>query len=342
MYIATEEFLYENIIKRTRKEIDKVINQIEEYYTLVEIPKANGTRTICAIEYQSTLYNIQKNIQKNFLSKIPLPICVKGFCKGNSYADFLEMHKNQKYYMRLDIKDFFGSIKGEQIYQELLEYVKDENALFVLVFLCTYNGELPQGAITSPTISNIVFRRIDQRITKYCQKLDIIYTRYADDLIFSSNQINFKEQVWFYKKIAYILRESGFQINRKKIHNQEQKLTLNGFVVKQEVSLSRRKLNNLNKIIYYFKDKTKVGKYKIATDIKQRNWLEEINGLGLKSKNKKELIFETKLNFQNYLCGYRSFLLEIVNVNKEMGNKKVKQIIHKVEQIEKIIEYTEN
>ena len=67
MYIATEEFLYENIIKRTRKEIDKVINQREEYYTLVEIPKANGTRTICAIEYQSTLYNIQKNIQKNFI-----------------------------------------------------------------------------------------------------------------------------------------------------------------------------------------------------------------------------------------------------------------------------------
>ncbi len=338
IYILTDEFLSQNIIKKEEKKIEIVRNNVENFYTLIEIPKKDGTRNICSLKRNSELYQMQKNIQKNFLSKIPLPMCVKGFRKKSSYADFLKIHTNQKFYMRIDIKDFFGSITERQIRENLLEFVKTEQAMESIIDLCTYNGTLPQGAVTSPVLSNIIFRRIDQRITKYCQKLNVIYTRYADDLIFSSNQINFKVQKWFYKKIKYILKENGFQINEKKMRKQEQMLTLNGFVVNEEISLSRKKLNNINKIIYCFKDKKHEGKYKVDNTFIKQNWLEKINEMELKDKNGGNIIFSDSFEFINYLCGYRSFLLEIAYANNEFNNKKVKQTIHKVEQIQKIID----
>lgn len=336
MYILTREFLIENIIKKDESEIEIVSYNIDNYYTPIEIQKTKGKRTIFAIDNESDLYKMQKNIQRNFLSKIPLPMCVKGFCKNTSYAEFLAEHKKQKYYMRIDIKDFFDTITEEQIRENLSEFVKDDEALDILMDLCTYYGVLPQGAVTSPAISNIIFRRIDQRITKYCQKLNVKYTRYADDLMFSSSQMDFKPQKWFYKKIAYILKDMGFRINTKKTRNQKEKIALNGFVVKDVVSLSRKKLNNINKIIYYFKDKTQE---RFRIDCNSKDWLNEVNNLGLKDKNNKDYTFENEHKFINYLCGYRSFLLEIAAINQEQKNRKVTQIIHKVNQIEKIIDW---
>lgn len=341
MYILTDKFFYENIVKKDEEDINIITMNIDTYYTETQIPKAYGTRTIYAIQKDSELYVAQKNILKNFLSKIPLPVCVKGFCIGGSYSEFLNAHKNQKYYLRIDIKDFFDSITEAQIIANLHEYVKSSSVLLAIVELCTYYGVLPQGAVTSPTLSNIIFRRIDQRITKYCQKVNVIYTRYADDLIFSSNNIDFKNQKWFYKKIKYILKQNGFKINTKKNNIQNEKLVLNGFVVKSEISLSRKKLNNINKIIFYFKDKSHTGSYEVEQFTDNPKWFSDIDKLGLKDKNNKDIRFSTKYEFINYLCGYRSFLLGVLHANGEMKNKKVKSIRHKVEQIQKIIDFVE-
>lgn len=339
MYILTYEFMEEKVIKKEEMLIEAVRADTSGYYTLIEIPKSKGKRKICALKQGSELYKIQKNIQKNFLSKIPLPVCVKGFCKETSYVHFLKTHKNKKFYMRIDIKDFFDSIKLEQIRDNLEEYVKNEEALDTLIDLCTYEDSLPQGAITSPSISNIVFRRIDQRITKYCQKVDVEYTRYADDLVFSSNIIDFKNKKWFLKKIRYILRENGFLINKDKIRKQEKRLSLNGFVINDQISLSRKKFSNINRIIYYFKNKEAKGRYKVDNALKEKNWLGEINDLRLVNSKNKILSFESDYHFINYLCGYRAFILEIANEIQEENNRKKKQLLHKVGQIEKIINW---
>lgn len=104
------------------------------------------------------------------------------FVQGESYISYLEPHIGAKYFVRMDIKDFFPSITSEIIkdtFSYLLSFDTDEEKEKILELvseICTYEGTLPQGVPTSPVISNIVMTRIDQRITKYCQILGITYT----------------------------------------------------------------------------------------------------------------------------------------------------------------------
>lgn len=337
MFIISKDYLVKNIIKYSEGKINDTIFQIEKFYSKIEIPKKRGTRTIYVIDPKSSLYQIQKNIQKNFLAQIQIPICAKGFYKETSYCDFLKEHVDKKYYMRMDIKEFFDSITVDQIYENLQDIVKSDDAIRLILGICTYHGILPQGAVTSPMLSNIVFRRIDQRILKYCQKFDVIYTRYADDLLFSSNSIDFKNKKWFYKKIKYILQENGFKSNYSKRRMETEKLSLGGFVVGQEITLSRRKLNNINKILYYFKDKENDMKYTVDKNLVNINCLQDINELGIICNNGRERKFENMLQLINYLCGYRSFLIEIINSNDDNKSRKMKNLQNKINQIEKVI-----
>ncbi len=337
MFIISKDYLVKNVIKYSEGKINDTIFQIEKFYSKIEIPKKRGTRTIYVIDQKSSLYQIQKNIQKNFLAQIKIPICAKGFYKETSYCDFLKEHVGKKYYMRMDIKEFFDSITVDQIYENLQDIVKSIDAIRLILGICTYHGGLPQGAVTSPMLSNLVFRRIDQRILKYCQKFDVTYTRYADDLLFSSNNIDFKNKKWFYKKIKYILQENGFKSNYSKRRMETEKLCLGGFVVEQEISLSRKKLNNINKILYYFKEKENSIKYIVDKNLVNLNCLEDINKLGIICNNGKERKFENMSQLINYLCGYRSFLIEIINSNDDSKSRKMKNLQNKINQIEKVV-----
>lgn len=97
--------------------------------------------------------------------------------------------------MRLDIKNFFENINN-QLIEKVFDYyfridddTTNNEALIDFREMVTLEGKVPQGAITSPTLSNIVFRQLDLRIYKYCKKFNITYTRYADDLLFSSDML---------------------------------------------------------------------------------------------------------------------------------------------------------
>jgi len=89
----------------------------------------------------------------------------------------------------LDIEDFFGSISEDLIRESITYYCKiedideKERVLDTIVSIVTYQNHILQGLVTSPTISNIIFRELDIRIQKYCKKFDANYTRYADDLL---------------------------------------------------------------------------------------------------------------------------------------------------------------
>lgn len=333
MFIIAGEYFYKNIIQYNIEEIQEAIAYKEIFYKPFCIPKKNGMRKILGINPSSDLFIMQRNLLDHFLSKIQLPVCVKGFVKQGSYSNYLIEHRNQKFYMRMDIKDFFDSITSEQIEENLSEYVKVPGLLPYIIELCTLENKLPQGAITSPAISNIVFRRIDQRITKYCQKFEVTYTRYADDLLFSSNKLDFKNQKWFYKKIKYILKENGFESNFNKKHIEKGRLCLGGYVIEKDIHLSRKKLNTLNQILYYFKDLSNSSKYTIDRKVLEKNYIEELNQLKIKETKTANKTFNSKVELVNYLCGYRSFLISIIKAN---GNKR-SNLSNKIKQIETLV-----
>lgn len=340
--IYNEDFFYRNILKHSKEMVMKEISKKNEAYEQYEIDKKNGTRTISALKKDTTLHELQKNLNQFLFSNQPLPVCVKGFVRGIGYFDFLYEHVSTHtpiYYMRLDIKDFFDSIKEDSVASYLKDFIKIGDVVNAVTEICTLDGKLPQGAITSPMLSNIVLRRIDQRITLYCQSIGVTYSRYADDLLFSSHEINFKEMKWFQNKIKHILKSIKLKINYRKIRYGKDRIVLNGYVVEENVNLSRERLKRLTSILYYFnKSKNDYGKrYRIDNDLfSSASWLSELNSF-LESSTDTKLYFANVNQLHDFLCGYRAYLISSSNYSspekKEQYSKKIDYIRDLVEKI---------
>ncbi len=253
-----EDFLH--IDEKEVKKI-KIEASIKEVYYKIKLQK-NGTkkeRIVFSIDKESMTYNCQNNIKNNFFKNVFLSSCAYGFTKNKSYFDYLNYHTTlgeETYYLRLDIKDFFDSIRVNDV-EECLDYYIDENCskkdrdkikkLFISI--TTFNGRFVQGAVTSPDISNLVFRSLDIKIDKYCNKLGVRYSRYADDMLFSSSN-QYLHSRRFLTMIKSILSNKGFKINYDKILRQKGKLVINGYVVTDTINPSRKKMKNINKILF--------------------------------------------------------------------------------------------
>ncbi len=305
-------------------------------YKEIAVPKNGGIRTIQCIDKENQLYKIQRNLVDNFLSKIHLPDNICGFVKRKSYRDFLIPHawenNNKRFYLRLDISDFFGSINSAKIHNSLndlidIEEDKKNKILNMISEICTLNDVLPQGAVTSPVLSNIVFKRLDIRIRNYCRKLDVIYTRYADDLLFSTT----KERSlggFFVKKIIGILKTSGFILNRKKVKRGISEISLNGFIVGQNVRISRKKKSDITAFFYLF---IYGGRPKTIKDL-----IERLNSYKFQYRRS---LFVSKNDMINYLAGYRSFLIDWLPEDTE--TKVYKELVKIINKIQNTLEEIE-
>ena len=253
------DFLEKYILNLNINDKDIIESDKHDIYEELIINKHGKERTVYALSGEKgvRLATIQKKLTKKYLIKQALPYPVKGFIQGESYNTFLSEHVGNNFFLRLDIKSFFKTINSEKINKVFVDIIKikekkeKEKALTLIENICLYDGFLPQGACSSPAISNIIFSRTDQRILKYCQTLDVRYTRYADDLLFSSKKFNFKENRWFANKIKYILSDSGFKLNYKKtLYSVNGELNLNGYVLNDiEVRLSRKRFRKIYSVI---------------------------------------------------------------------------------------------
>ena len=315
----------------------EVLNSIsKDDYSEFEIPKKNGKRTITSISKDSKMYTLQKLLNCNFIDKQITPVCVKGFKKGENYLSYLEEHIGSEYFLRLDITDFFPSITKENIKKELFNVIvceEDEEKQKIadlISDIVTFEDVLPQGAPSSPGISNIFMTRIDQRILKYCQVFDISYTRYADDLLFSSKSFDFKDKKWFIKKIKHILSSQGLKLNYNKIKYGNDEISLNGYVIsKNGLRISRGRIWDIRHVLSFAKDNIET----LKND--KNDFLVKLNCLKLRHRNLEVYPFNTVFQFLQYLCGYRAFLLSFLNFELETNFKK--NLLKLVKKIEKII-----
>lgn len=340
MRIFNEDYLYNNILCMNKNRVLKELEAKEGSYSQFRIPKKSGTRTISAINKTSNLYGLQCNLYNNFFSKIPVPSCVKGFVKRSGYLEYLFDHtvdSPDSFFLRIDIKDFFDTITSDLIKSCLSEYIGLEEEIKIIVDICTLNDKLPQGAVTSPSLSNLVMRRLDQRITLYCQCLNITYTRYADDLLFSSEVFNFYERKWFVKRIKDILAVCNFKINYNKIKFGKEEIAFNGYVINENINLSRKKLHNLTTILYYFnKNKGQFDKkYRVDGQLFiDPQWLAKLNTFLLANTN---IQFIDANKLRDYFIGYRAFLISCFpyacETKREQYSKKIKHIEDVVEKI---------
>ena len=154
--------------------------------------------------------------------------------KINGLKANAEYHRKNIFLLEMDITNFFGSIPEKKVFSLFCNIGYNADVSAVLTNLCTYEGVLPQGAVTSPYIANLVCYHLDARLNGYCSRRDVVYTRYADDLSFSSNirtQLNSIESF-----IKCIINDEGFEINEKKTRylSNDVKKTITGITINNE------------------------------------------------------------------------------------------------------------
>lgn len=224
----------------------------ENLYEIFYIPKkSGGDREIKAPT--ADLKKVQKKLAKSLSEyqqqiarneKIEMQVS-HGFQKNKSIITNATIHKRKRIIINMDIENFFdtfhfGRVKG---FFEKNKYFKLPTKVAVVIAqIVCYQGCLPQGAPTSPIIANLIFQIVDNRILKIAKKYKVNYTRYADDMTFSTNDKTFLlNQDNFIDEISKELKKSGFNINQSKTRisykNSRQEVT--GLTVNEKVNVKR-------------------------------------------------------------------------------------------------------
>ena len=238
----------------------------EVRYNTFDILKKNGSKRQIDAPVKS-LKRIQRAVNL-ILSTVYQPTqSATGFVKGKNLLDNAKPHVGKFYLYNVDLKDFFPSIKYGRVKAvlQIPPYNLSEELATIVGNLCCNEGRLPQGAPTSPILSNMVCNRLDRKLTGLAKKHKASYTRYADDLTFSAHTNVFKDEDAFRSDLEKIINEQGFKINNDKTRLQgsgfRQEVT--GIIVNNKANLERKKIRNTRSIL----DKWEKLGYKQANEL---------------------------------------------------------------------------
>lgn len=203
------------------------------FYRSFTIPKRSGGRRELSSPVPS-LMATQRWINENILKNIAAHDAAHGFVEKRSVVTNANMHVGAECALRLDLKDFFPSIPLRRGIAIFMRCGYTPAVSYLLASICFLDGRLPQGAPTSPAISNIVAKRMDARIHGLSQQRGLHYTRYADDICISGKKIG--NDILFASRS--IIKSEGFSLNDDKTRfmNRNSKMIIAG------VSISRGRL----------------------------------------------------------------------------------------------------
>ncbi len=218
------------------------------FYRRFSVKKIRGGLRRIA-EPLPSLKEIQRWILDNILTAAEPSRYAKGFVKGRSVKDNARFHRNQPKVLSMDVKDFFPSIGRERIYALFRLFEYSQPASNLLARLCSLDGSLPQGAPTSPAISNLVARRLDMRLAGFALKRQLRFTRYADDITFSG-EFHPGQVVRFARRV---LKEEGFELNEAKTRlvERHQRQEVTGVVVNEHMQAPRSSRRALRQAMHY-------------------------------------------------------------------------------------------
>lgn len=227
----------------------KYIHDNERYYNSSYIKKkSKDLRHISNPNRE--LKAIQRWILRNILSSLSASPYANGFIPKKSITDNAQPHRGNQYILTIDLKNFFTTVKASYVFTIFKSVGYASKMAYYLTSICTLNGVLPQGAPTSPMLSNLVSLRMDERIGKYCENKALTYTRYADDITISGNKLSVIKKAWMIVK--KIISEEKFTINKKKemLSGPQSQRKVTGLIVTPEIGIGRGKYNFYRKKIF--------------------------------------------------------------------------------------------
>jgi len=194
---------------------------------------------------------VQSWILHNILQKVELSETATGFRERIGIRENALAHKDNQYILCMDVDNFFPTIKYSMVFNVFKTLGYNVHVSHILTSLCTCKGILPQGGVTSPIISNIICIRLDRRIAGYVGKHNVTYTRYADDLTFSS--LSFPRLMRIKKFVERIIHEEGFTLNNDKTRfmGRSKRKKVTGLVISDKgVGIGKTKKRALRAKIY--------------------------------------------------------------------------------------------
>ena len=224
----------------------------ESRYTTFQIPKKLGGNRIIFTPATS-LKLIQKKLNQVLQCVYQVKPSVHGFVKNKNIVTNAKAHIGKQYVLNFDLKDFFVSINFGRVRGMFmaLPYALNPEVATVLAQICCHDNQLPQGAPTSPIVSNMLCAKLDSQFQKLAKKYRFTYTRYADDITFSTTRPNLPEEIAYIittedkeklnkvvlgKDIYSIIQENNFEINELKVriqnaqeHQEVTSITVNTF-----------------------------------------------------------------------------------------------------------------
>ena len=223
--------------------VDKAqLRRIQPDYHEFTIPKrSGGKRRILAPDRK--LKDLQRAVLRRLLARLRVHPAAMGFERGRSIVTNALAHQGQAVVLRFDVRDFFPSTSAKRLQRYFRRIGWNRPATKLLLKLCTHDGGLPQGAPTSPRLSNLVNYRLDARLAGMAAKLGAVYTRYADDITVSFAEDD-RDRVHYIQRFARRVVESeGYRLHHRKklsIRRRHHRQTVTGLVVNDRVNLPRR------------------------------------------------------------------------------------------------------
>ena len=239
------------------------------HYVRFQVPKKSGGMRELAAPHLN-LAIAQQWILANILEKIPTHNAAHGFVPGRSTMSNAVPHVGRAAVINLDLKDFFPSITFPRVKGIFQELGYSPAVATILALLCTesprrkveYAGRvyhvaagaraLPQGACTSPALSNLLGRRLDARLTGLAAKLGFTYTRYADDLTFSGEVDASAKTGYLLARVRHIVANENLVVNESKTRVQRPNVrqSVTGIVVNKRPNVPRRVTRRLRAILH--------------------------------------------------------------------------------------------
>ncbi len=232
-------------------ELHKMIGNSSKFYREFSIAKKRGGRRTVYAPYPSLLM-CQTWIYENILKSRTVHFCCHAYRHKRSIITNATPHLNKRAILKMDMENFFPSIPINWVIRFFSDLGYSNNVAYYLAAICCVEGSLPQGASTSPALSNILLKHLDNRLYQLSIKYNLSYTRYADDLTFSGEYIPNR----LINVISNIVSDCSLSVNERKtslIIGDKQKIVTGISVQGENLSLPRASRRQIKKEIHYIK-----------------------------------------------------------------------------------------
>ena len=272
--------------------------KVNQYKSFSVSKKNGGLRTIEApikgLKFMQQCINIllQLSFEPN--------AAANGFVQNRSVITNAKRHVGKTYVYNTDLSNFFPSIKFRRVKSVLMLdpiNLNDEIA-FIVANVCCKDGQLPQGAPTSPVLSNVICNRLDKKLVRLARKYKSSYTRYADDITFSSMEYCFDKK--FEMELNTLIKGEHFFVNPIKVRLQKRgyRQEVTGLIVNEKVNLRKSYVKEIRLWLHIWEKYD----YFSALTAFQKNYLKYLKGTSFIN------VLQGKLEYMKMVRGHEDLL----------------------------------